>query len=276
MIATALARTWLALCLILFSTSALAERQITLGVFPYVSASEIVNHHLPLKRYLERKTGFTYSLVTAPDFATFQERVRAGAYDLALMAPHMGRSAQVQNGYLPLARTMHNVQGVFLARKDSGLQSIKDLRGKRVMLAEPLSLIYQMAMQTLQRNGLKPGLDLTLLETKKHNNAMLAPLRNEADGAVTGNLLWEGLDPESRNQMQVIGTTPKRPGFFMMAHPRLSSAERKAITAALMDFEESPEGQSTFIAKNLKGFGPIEEGELKAMDEYTGVFSESR
>ncbi len=61
------------------------------------------------------------------------------------------------------------------------------------MIAQRVSIIYQMAEHLLREKGLVPGESVTIVETRTHNNAMHAPLRGEADTSVTGTLLWRVL-----------------------------------------------------------------------------------
>jgi phosphonate transport system substrate-binding protein len=133
-----------------------ADTPLTFGVFPYVSRGQLMELHTPLKRYLEKQLQQPADMITAPDFVEFMARTQQGEYDLVLTALHLGRLAETRGGYLRVAKTGYQVHGIFLARKDSGIRSLADLKGKTIMLAQPISIIYQMGVQELIRNGLVP------------------------------------------------------------------------------------------------------------------------
>lgn len=244
---------------------------LTLGVFPYVTPVQLAAFHTPLKDHLAKSLQRPVTLVTAPDFESFVERTRQGQYDIIITAPHMGRLAETRDGYKRLAQTRHVVQGIFLTRKDSPIQKIEDLRGKTLMVAQQVSIIYQMSERLLRENGLVPGESVTIIETRTHNNAMQAPLRGEADASVTGTLLWRVLGEEQKGQMRVIGTTEEAPGFTLMANPRLSAQDIAKIKKLLLEFHRVPGSEAYFSATGYEKFDPIDDRIMKKLDPYTRV-----
>lgn len=245
--------------------------ELVLGVFPYVSPGQLATFHTPLRDYLAISLKRPVTLVTAPDFNSFVERTSQGQYDIIITAPHLGRFAETHDGYNRLAQTGHFVQGIFLTRKDSGIQTIEDLRGKTVMIAQPISIIYQMAEHTLRENGLVPGESVTVLETRTHNNAMFAPLRSEADASVTGTLLWEVLGSDQKDQMRVIGTTEEAPGFMVMANKRLSTTDINRIKDLLFNFHKVAGSKPYFEATGYKQFVKIDDSIMKRLDPNTKI-----
>ena len=244
---------------------------LTLGVFPYVTPVQLAAFHTPLKDHLAKSLQRPVTLVTAPDFESFVERTRQGQYDIIITAPHMGRLAETRDGYKRLAQTRHVVQGIFLTRKDSPIQKIEDLRGKTLMVAQQVSIIYQMSEHLLRENGLVPGESVTIIETRTHNNAMQAPLRGEADASVTGTLLWRVLGEEQKGQMRVIGTTEEAPGFTLMANPRLSAQDIAKIKNLLLEFHRVPGSEAYFSTTGYEKFDPIDDRIMKKLDPYTRV-----
>jgi len=264
----------LALVLVLVPHAAMASEKtpLVLGVFPYVSPVQLAAFHAPLKDHLAKSLQRPISLVTAPDFASFVERTREGQYDIIITAPHLGRLAETRDGYKRVVRTSHTVQGFFLARKDSGIHKIKDLKGKTVMIAQKVSIVYQMAEHTLRENGLVPGESVTIIDTRTHNNAIHAPLRGEADASVTGKLLWYVLDDKQKEQLQIIGTTEEAPGFLVMAHPRLAAQDIEKIKKLLLDFHLKPNSESYFTTNGFEKFQPVNDRAMKGLDPYIQIF----
>lgn len=244
---------------------------LILGVFPYVSPVQLAAFHTPLKEHLAKSLNRTVTLVTAPDFDSFVERTRLGQYDILITAPHLGRLAQTRDGYRPLAMTGHTVQGIFLARKDSDIHSIEDLKGKSVMIAQRTSIIYQMAEQLIRDKGLVPGETITIKETRTHNNAMHAPLRGETDASVTGTLLWRVLGEDQKDQMRVIGVTDEAPGFILMASKRIPRQEADAIQKILLNYHDVAGSNTYFSTTGYKKFQKIDHKVLKRLEPYTRI-----
>lgn len=249
---------------------------LVFGIFPYVTSGQLMAYHHPLKAYLESRLRRPVELVTAPDFAEFVARTQKGEYDLILTAPHMGRLAEKRDGYRRLAMTAHEVQGIFLARRDAGIRSVADLKGRKIMMAEPLSAIYQMATDHLKSQGLVAGRDLDVVPTGTHNNALYAPVRDEADAAVTGALLWANADDAVRSALVEIGRTRAVPGFALMAHPRLPPALHEELRDLLLNFGNTPAGKEYFRVTRMGALREIDDKTMKALDPYTVVLSAPR
>ena len=247
------------------------NNELTLGVFPYVSPGQLASFHTPLKDYLANGLQRPITLVTAPDFNSFVERTSQGQYDIIITAPHLGRYAETHDGYKRLAQTGHVVQGIFLARKDSNIQKIEDLRGKSVMIAQRVSIIYQMADRLLREKGLVPGESVTIIDTRTHNNAMYAPLRGEADASVTGTLLWQVLKEDQKDQMRVIGTTEEAPGFLVMANKRLPTKDIDKIKDLLLNYHNVAGSEPYFSATGFKKYHKIDDKVMKSLDPYTEI-----
>jgi len=251
-----------------------ADGEITLGVLPYVTAGKLVEYHTPLKNYIAESLGRPVVLITAPDLLGFVERTEKSEYDLILTAPHFGRLAERRDGYQVVARTMNEIQAAFLVRKDSDVQRLEDLKGKRIMVAQPISMMYQLSVGTLEKKGLVPGKNITIVEARTNNNAMTAPLRNEAEAGITGILLWGLATAEQKEQLRLIGTSPSMPGFVLMAHKRVPKRDVDKLRKALLSFRTTPQGEAYFAASGLKDFVLMDSATMSSIDPYTKVLTQ--
>jgi phosphonate transport system substrate-binding protein len=265
---------WLALLALIAGVAQAAEAPLVLGVFPYVSRGQLMEFHAPLKQYLEQQLQRPVDMVTAPNFVEFMERTRKGDYDLVLTAPHLGRLAEVRDGYVRVAKTAHHVYGIFLARQDSGIRTIADLKGKTVMIAQPVSIVYQLATEELRRHGLEPGRNVTVITALTHNNSLYAPMRHESDASVTGLVLWNTAEANVRAAEVEIGRTPGVPGFMLMASKRLAPALIERTRAAVFAFGKTPEGKAYLAATEFNRFEKIDDKTMKQLDPYTRILTE--
>lgn len=263
-----------AFLLLFFPLAHGAEAPLVVGVFPYVSRGQLMELHTPLKIYLESQLRRPVDLVTAPDFVEFMNRTQKGESDIILTAPHLGRLAEKRDGYIRVAKTAHQVYGVFLTRKDSGIRSFADLKGKTIMMAQPISIVYQMGVEKLRQNGLVPGRNITVIGSRTHNNALYAPARHESDASVTGLVLWNKAEPDIRAQMMEIGKTRGVPGFMLLANKHLPPDQIKRIQSAVMTLQNTGEGRTYFEATEFKFFEKIDDKTMKRLDPYTRILTE--
>ena len=75
-----------------------ASDPLVFGVFPNMTAKQIVETYRPLAEALEKTLNRRVVIYTARDFATFIERTRRGEYDILLTAPHLAWLASQDPG----------------------------------------------------------------------------------------------------------------------------------------------------------------------------------
>lgn len=250
-----------------------AETPAILGVVPYVSSEQLVKFHEPLRVRLERVIGRPVLMVTAPDIGEFSKRTSAGEYDFVLTAAHLGWIAESKNNYVNLAGSSNQVQGLFVAKNDTPIFKLADLKGKTITLPAPMTMIYQMGLTELRGAGLNLGKDVTILMAKTRNNAMYAPITNESDAALTGRILWEKLGREYWDKMRVIGTTPPAPGFFFLANSRVTEKELKQVKTFLLNLADDPAAKSYLESTGLNSFVNVDEKTRRSVDAYTDFSS---
>lgn len=247
--------------------TALAE-PLRMGIFPYHSPEQLVRLHKPLKDYLAHRSKQPFRLVSAPDFKQFIQRTGERRYHVLITAPHLGRIAQRDHGYRWLGFTRNHSRAVFLTRPDTGLQAVTDLGGQHLALPPRIAIIHQAALRHLQKHGLSPGVDLTLMPRKSHDAALFAVLRGESDAAVIGLPTWLRYDLPEKNTLRVIGQSEPVPGFALLVHPGVPTQTAEDIREALYRFESTPGGNAYFDKTGLEGIRPVDNRDLEQLDQY--------
>ena len=112
-----------------------------IGVLPNVSARVILTSYQPMREYFERELKRGVDIATAPDFRAFAENTRRGDYHLVVTAANLGRVAQVDSNWHPLAIYDPKIPAILVALADNPNASVAQLRGKSLALANPQSLV---------------------------------------------------------------------------------------------------------------------------------------
>lgn len=245
------------------------NNELVLGVYPYLSPNQIVEQFAPLNDHLTKSLNRPVSLRSAPDFAQFIERTRAGEYDIIFTAPHLGRIAETRDGYRPLAQTGYSIVVVALARNDGPITALADLKGRKLAVGAKLSMTYQIVDQALHKQGLALGRDVEFVDTASFSNVLEALVRREADAGATGTLLWDNAPPEKHEILREIYRSGPVPGFLILAHPRASAATLKRIERAVLDFGKTPAGKTFFDKTQQIDFRPVDAATMKRIDPYT-------
>ena len=261
-------------CVVLAQVTAQAK-VLQVGILPTLSARALLKNYQPLQLYLERELKRPIELSTAPDFRTFYSNTIEGKYDVVVTAAHMARLAQTEAKYVPLASYKAVNRAILLEAKDKPLRSIQDLKGKALAFGDRNALIVSQTLHYLLEQGLREGVDYTLLETQSHNSAAYSVQIHQSILAITSPSGFKNIPGVIQDSVQVYATLPELPSLTWMAHPRMAS-EVPMIKAALIGFTSNiEEGRQFFEATGYIGLRDISSAEMKLLDPYAKVLSDT-
>lgn len=248
--------------------AAAADKPLTFGVFPSMTAKQTVEAYRPLASALEKQLRRRVVIYSARDFKTFVARTRQGEYDILLTAPHLAWLARQDAGYRPLLKYAQPVRGLLVVKVDSPLAVPEDLRGRILATADTLAITVLASQAELAAHGLLPQVDYHALETGTHANAMMQVINGRADAAVLGLHAYKLMPDDMRQRLRVMLETPPLSSLMYLTHPRLRDHEAQAIRKALLDFAATPEGQTLMQHGGYGGFAPVDGNELRAFRPY--------
>lgn len=243
-------------------------RPLQLGLLPITSTRVLIKNYQQVQTYLERELGQPVELVTATDFRTFQANSLQGQYDVIVTAPHLGRMAQLDAGYRPLARYRAMQRTVLLTARDRPLKNIEELRGRSISGPDPLTLASIEAQSWLQARGLRAGTDYTFIVTPTPPSAAQALLNRQAVLTISTPQGLKNTPEELREQLEVFVNLPEIPTLMWLAHPRLAALAPRLTTALLAFTAESAEGRAFFEATGYVGLREVPAAEPNAIDVY--------
>ncbi len=241
---------------------------LRLGLFPSLSPHSLFATYQPMRAYLEGELGQTVELQTAPDFATFTQRLLDREYDAVVAAPHLARLAQIDAGYVPLASYRTPILAYMLVTRDGPINKVADLRGKRMAVPDALALVGMMGEEMLRQAGIRDRADYRILYARSHNNAARLVLAGEADAAMVGSQFYLRLPPEQRGQFRVLAQSEPMAGQYILASPALGTLQMSMLLKALLAFDASPTGRAFFTKNSLGGVDAASGGELRSLDPY--------
>lgn len=244
---------------------------LVFGIYPYLSPSEIVTYFSPLADYLQQQLGREVELRSAPDFNAFIDRTRGGDYDLIFTAPHLGRLAQKQSAFQPLAQSGWRIEVLVVTRKEGALQQLDDLKHHSLAIGAKLSMTYQLVNHALALRGLQLEREVEFIQTASFSNVIEAVVRGEADAGATGTILWQRAPEAQRAALKEIYRSESVPGFLLLSHPRLGEARYRQLRQALLSFATSAAGQRYFSTTGQIDFRPLDEETMRSLDPFTGV-----
>jgi len=250
--------------LVLCVESALAE--IKFGILPRLSAVELTTMFSPLAEYLSKETGEKVSLVIPKDFDAFQELVKSGKVDMGISNPIVYIQLKKEINVEPLAVSAETkagtkFRGIIIARKDSGIEKIQDLKGKKLIFVEEDSAAgYIFQMLLLSKAGMDVNKDFTKLPfAKKHDNVVMAVFNKAADaGGIREDDLDKMKDKVDLSQIKIVGYSDYFPNWPVYATPKLNKDTAAKVRAALLKLKpKEAESEKILGAAKLTGFATI-------------------
>jgi phosphonate transport system substrate-binding protein len=252
-----------------------APQKVTYAYLPQYSQQVLLERHQDLVSFLKEKTGLDIVQVFPEDFDDHMKKVGSGEIDISFSNPFVYIKIADLYGAEAFARIIEKegnemFRGEICVRKDSPIQSIADLKGKRIMavsLSSAGGYLFQKAM--LVEAGIDPDEDLTVdfaKGTGKQEEAFLAVYSGDYDAC----FMREGTrtvvmkDKVDISKVRVLAYTPWYPGWVYAGRKGLDPDIVNTIKSAMLmlDFKD-PENK--FILEKAK-FVKIVSSEDKDFD----------
>ncbi len=248
--------------LLLVAPAAGRAEELRLGILPRLSATELTAMFRPLAEFLGRETGRKVTLVIAKDFDAFEKQVRDGEVDLAFANPLVYVQLKKERDLAPLAVSVEKkggtkFRGIFVVRKDSGIDDVKALKGKRLIFVDEDSLGgYITQALLLKKQGYDLHKDFVKLPfAKKHDNVTMAVFNKAADaGGIREDDLEKMAGKIDVSQLKILAYTEYFPNWPLFASAKVPAGTRDALRAALQKLRPS---DPALEAAKLTGFAPI-------------------
>lgn len=245
-----------------------AVPELKFGVLPNVSVRVILSNYKPLREYLVRELKAEVEIVSAPDFAAYQARTQRGEYDIAVTAANLGRLAQLDHGYRPLAIYEPNIPALAIVSKANAPASLEALRGKVLALSNPQSLVALRGFAWLAEQGLRRDVDYRTVHVRNDDSLGRVLDTGEAPIAIMSAGEFRQIAPEMRDRLQVWNEFARVPGFLVIAKPTMPEAQQARIRTLLLAFPATEEGKAFATLAGVRGIRAVTAEELSGLDPY--------
>lgn len=242
-----------------------AQDPLSMGVFPRFNATDTMTRYAPLAEHLGERLGRKVSLVTAKDFQSFWQNVQEQRYDVVLYNQY--HYVQSAKSYQVIAHNKEfgksTIAGTLYVRKDSGITSLSQLRGRTVLFGggEDAMIAYIAPLYLIMQAGLKKSDFKTQYASNPLNSVVgvhkkLADAAGSGDGVLDQPALKKAIDTE---QLTVLATSEQLLHLPWAVKRTVPAALRESIRSALVDLENSEAGKKVLKAAVLTGIGKADD-----------------
>ena len=243
------------------SAAVAAEAVYTLGVVPQFDPRRLSEIWQPIIDELKRQTGLRLVLRFSPSIPEFEKEFSRGEFDFAYMNPYHLIVAHRKQGYQPLLRDVgRQLYGIIVVRKESELQSIEELDGKKVAFPAPNALGAALIPRAEFAN--KFNISVDQVYARSHSSVYLNVILGvvDAGGGVQKTLMQQ--PPEIREQLRVLYKTTKVSPHPIAAHKRVPEDVQQRVLVAFLNMGRSETGKQQLARIPIKEIG------LASLEDY--------
>ena len=266
----------LAGALLAWGAAAQAQQVLRVTTIPEEAATEQVRKFTPLAQYLEKQLGMKVEFTPVSDYPAAVEALVNKKVDLVWFGGFTHVQAQLRSGgkIIPIAQREEDTQfrSVFIAKTDSGIKSLADMKGKQISFGSQSSTSgHLMPRSNLLGAGINPEKDFRRIAYSGAHDATIASVvSGKVDAAALDITVWRKFVAENRvdtKAVDVFFTTPPFFNYNWSVHADMPADLRQRITKALLDLSPAtPEGAEILRLNRATRYIPTQAENYKGLE----------
>lgn len=254
-----------------------ADKPLHLVLTPSQKPTDLLAAGEEFGRVLGELVGMPVRVTVASDYAAVIEALRNQTADLAFVHPAGYVLANREAKARIVAKNQWHGKTTFTARfyvkKDSGIKTLEDLRGKTMAFVDPASssgYIYPMVMliqRGLVRNRDPKTFFREVMFAGSHDASMRALLNGHVDSIVSFDMAREQYlkDPAERERIAFVAETPPIPEAGIAAREKLDAVTFAKVREALLKIGGPQHAALLKRLYDIDGFEPAEDREYDSV-----------
>lgn len=264
--------------------------KLTIGFVPSQNAETLEAKAKPLAELLQKELGIDVDVKVTTDYTGVVEAMGAKQLDLGFLPPtdyvlaHEKGYADVllqalrygvnpEDGSNTDELVDYYYSGI-LAKKDSGIKDLKDLKGKKIGWQGPTSSAgYVWAAVEMKEEGIDAQKDVQGTQLQGHDKAVAAVMNGDVDAAAifldARNIVKNDM-PDVFKKTGYVYTTEKIPNDTISVRPDMPDEWKEKIADAFIKIGEDEEGQKIIEAiYSHVGYAKSDDSNFDVVREYS-------
>ena len=220
-----------------------AQTVFRVTTIPEEAATEQIRKFTPLANYLEKQLGMKVQFTPVTDYPAAVESLVNKKVDVVWFGGFTFVQANIRSGgkIVPVAQREEDTrfQSVFIAKTDSGIKSLTDMKGKQVSFGSQSSTSgHLMPRHFLLQAGLEPERDFRRTAYSGAHDATIASVvSGKVDAAALDITVWKKFVTENKVDTQAVNVFYTTPGYFnynWSVHADMPADQQAKLKAALL------------------------------------------
>ena len=253
------------------------EKPLIMGLVPIANSEKLIEDTAPLHKMLGDQIDRPVEGFIATNYIGIVEALGTGTIDFALIPPFAYILANKKNGSEALLTSINKYDepgyySVLLTRKDTGINKVEDLKGKKVAFVDPSSTSgYIFPAVILMDHGINIDQDITYQFAGGHDKALQLLINGDVDAIGTYESAVTKFAkefPEMEDKIKVLEKSDLIPGITLTVSSKVDDATKQKIKDAFIKVTNSKEGQElTLQLFGIKGFEEANTDNYKLIED---------
>ena len=232
--------------------AASADGELRVVFIAYQNPDQLVEEVEPVVEYLQDHLGMRIREYVATDYSGVVEALRNETADVGFMGPLQYVMAHRQAGAIPILGEIYNGKSNYVSqifvRKDSGIETLADLRDRNIAFVDPISSSgYMYPVDIFRSSGLMEGSPEEFFNrvyfAGGDEQAIRAVYNGFVDAAGIGQYSFNLLRPEERDEVVAIASSRPIPSHCLVARKGLPEKTVEMLQEALLNLSEDGENR---------------------------------
>ncbi|MDH3328535.1 MAG: phosphate/phosphite/phosphonate ABC transporter substrate-binding protein [Desulfobulbaceae bacterium] len=252
--------------------------EILLGIEPEHNIFDQVERYRYLAAYLSDQLGIKVNLTIMSRYGEVIKRFKSKRLDGAFLSSYTAAMGIKELNLEPVASPVNfggesASQGYIFVRKDSGINSVNDMNGRRIVFVDPATMEgYLFPLAYLHVHGvtdINSFFNNRFYFSGSHASAVFAVLDGRADIGSVKDTVFEKLvrnDPSISRELSVIAKSQKAPEFTLCVSNQFHKDLKERLGAVLLQMDKTKEGKKAlrqfealrFIQSDKSNFDQVE------------------
>ncbi|MCF7969653.1 MAG: PhnD/SsuA/transferrin family substrate-binding protein [Methylococcaceae bacterium] len=251
-----------------------------LAIHPLHNPKKLFEAYLPLVNYLNSQLQDIHiELEASQDYQVFEGKFRARKPELLLPNPWQTLQA-ILVGYhvIAMAGDAEDFKGIFIARKDTGIKTTEDIKGKVVSYPSPTALAAAIMPQYyLYTHGIDINRDIQNVYVGSQESSIMNAYLGKSIVGATWPPPWRLFQrdhPKMAEQLDIIWQTPALINNSFMVRDDVPDNIREQIKNILINLAQSPQGKEILIGMETANFYAANDNSYNIVQEYIKHFEQ--
>ena len=227
------------------------KQEISMGFVPSQTTSVVQTNATLIADFLSKKSGYHVTGTVLTSYAAVTEGMTSGNVDIGWVGPLDYVIAHQKNGAEAVTKSVRNglpsYKAFIIVNANSGINSVKDLKGKKFAFGDPLSAsssLYPRA--AMKAAGLDPEHDVTGVNISNQSQIAVEVCQGVVDaGAIYDDARTNaGVDTSCPGVMQktkiIYTTDPPVPGDPQMIRHNMNPTQKQKLKDAMIALGSDP------------------------------------